>query len=55
LVGYFREMSLPPEIQVIVQQFLQDYKEKQSRMRLPIMVTIDECLEILGLLKKLRA
>lgn len=46
--------GFPPEIQAIIEEVLKDWKEKQSRIRLPLMLTIEESLEILKLLQTMR-
>jgi len=47
--------AFPPEIQSIIEQVVSDWKIKQDRIRLPLMVTTQEAKEILNLLEKLRS
>jgi len=47
--------GVPPEIQSLIEQALSDWRIKQNRIRLPLMVTLEEAKEILNLLEKLRS
>jgi len=49
------ESPLPPQIMAAIQELIDSFKMKQGRIRLPLSVDLTEALEILGLLKKMRA
>jgi len=46
--------GIPSEIQTLIEQVLADWKIKQNRIRLPLMVTLTEAKEILIFLETLR-
>jgi len=46
--------GLPPELMKIIESFAPN-KEVQNRIRVPLMLSFDEAIQIFTLLKKLRA